>query len=297
MYPFSSVIDKLYFDLDGIEKGFSQALPFAQYFFEFLKKKGLNVVPVASGKKGFNLYVILRQQAIDNAKELLTQVQYSLIVECFGDVTPVTILDDLGQEHPSLQNKEGLIYFDPKVLGDVRRFSRIPNTLRPPENLTYCTYLNPDEFPSMTSSDVAKNMKQQHTFDFDLRTNIKITQVQIIERLEERVGKTLRENMTNNLKINNNGKPNTFLKHVLRPCLYRHIITTAPRHDVRVATTADLLNGGISEETIFSVYSKLAWSDFDPGITSVQITSCKHLKSYSCSKLRQLGIPEVCCVG
>ena len=160
-YPFNGMIDKIYYDFDGIEGGMKDALPYAQAFYRFLVGiKKFSVIPVASGKKGFNLYVILKEQAYPNAKQLLRKVSYSLIVECFGKVTRLTYIDKKGKKHPVLAkvNDKGevgeLIYCDPQPIGDVRRFSRIPNTLRPPKNNAYCTYLDPSKFAKMTMGDV-----------------------------------------------------------------------------------------------------------------------------------------------
>jgi len=85
------------------------------------------------------------------------------------------------------------------------------------------------------------------------------------------------------------------LKNVLRPCLYRHIIRSEPPHQVRVATTVDLLSF-FTESEILKMYSSLGWIDWDPKQTAYQIGTCKSLRSYSCKTLRQKGVPRECCV-
>lgn len=298
-YPFNGVIDKMYFDFDGINGGFEIALPYAQDFYQFLTEdKGLNVIPVASGKKGFNLYVILKPEDYgDNAKKLLYDVQYSLIVEAFGPVTAVTVEDKEGSEHPSLRNEDGLIYLDPKTIGDIRRFVRIPNTLRPPENTNYCTYLPRNFFLVFKSEDVAGYMKNPHTYDYSFNSKKALGDFPIFPDLYEKIGHLnggTAVDMGTRLKPSGGSE---FLKRLLRPCLFRHMITKEPRHDVRVASTVDLLNAGINPETIFEVYKGLGWGDWDSETTNYQIKNVKYLKPYSCKKLRQRGIPQVCCVG
>jgi len=297
-FPFRGVIDKLYFDVDGVNNGFEEALPYAKKFYKFLvEKENLPVIPVASGKKGFNFHVLLMPDKYENAKDLLYRVQYSLIIKVFGDVTPVLVTDKNGKEHPTMRNKDGLIFLDPKVIGDVRRFCRIPGTLRPPENVNYCTYLPPKDFLDMDAEDIAIHMKKHHTYEYDFtgREFKRLKDFYIFEDLEKRLGNLPNERNANTTRFTIPSKPNKFLKNVLRPCLYRHITSVNPDNDARVAATIDLLNF-FSEEEIFQIYSKLGWQDFDPEKTRYYIKKCKNYRPYSCKKLRQLGLPRQCCV-
>lgn len=300
-YPFDGVIDKMYFDFDGINGGFEVALPFAQRFYEFLtERKGLDVIPVASGRKGFNLYPIFKPENYGGrAKKMLYEVQYTLIVEEFGTVVSVTVLDREGKEHPSLRNEEGLIYLDPKTIGDVRRFARIPNTLRPPENVNYCTYLPHDEFLSMTTEEVARYMKFPRSYCYPFFNSPKkaLGDFPVYPDLALLIGN---QNGGGAVSAGARVIPSggsEFLKPLLRPCLYRHLLTKEPRHDVRVAATVDLLNAGIPPKTIFEAYTKLNWADWDSEVTEYQIKNVNYLKPFSCSKLRSKGIPEICCEG
>ena len=298
-WPFNGLIDKLFFDVDGIN-GYGEALPYAQKFYEFLtEEKGLSVIPVASGKKGFHLYVLLKPRKYENAKELLYKVEYSLIVECFGNVKAVTVTDAKGKDHPTLRNERGLIYFDPKVIGDVRRFVRVPNTLRPPENLNYCTYLPPDGFLRMTERTVAEHMKEPHVYDYNLDGDFPaLHELEVLPDLEARLKCRNGDFAVHAPKMDLAPKNVLkFLKPLLRPCLYNRITQPEPRHAVRVAVTVDLLQAGLSKDTIFNIYKALGWRDWDPDITRYQIEHCEYLKPYSCAKLRRLGIPRECCVG
>ena len=97
--------------------------------------------------------------------------------------------------------------------------------------------------------------------------------------------------------------PNLLLELILRPCLYKNIICVHPDNDVRVATTYDLILAGYSHSSILSIYSTLGWEDFEDEYCLAQIKHSekdikeKKYERYSCTKLRELKIPEVCCVG
>ena len=94
-----------------------------------------------------------------------------------------------------------------------------------------------------------------------------------------------------------------FLKKVMRPCLYRHIISKNPNHYVRVSATIDFLHAGFSPTEILTIYSKCGWSNFNSNITKEKITylaqrvlKYNDLSPYSCQKLRVMKVPRMCCV-
>ena len=69
----------------------------------------------------------------------------------------------------------------------------------------------------------------------------------------------------------------------MRPCLYRHIISSIPRND--------------------AIFDKLKWDKYDEGITKSKVMYIadrfygeQTLTPYSCAKLRQINLPRVCCV-
>jgi len=273
IYPADGAIDKIFFDLDS-PKGVIGSVEDARHLYSWLLMKGFNVVPVVSGKKGFHLYVLLKPRRYENAKKLLTRASYWILCEAFGytdgEVRTATV--------------------DPHPIGDVRRISRIPNTLRPPENLTWCTYL-PEDWITMDTAELVAHMKSPHTYDYDLTGHYPT----LDEFPEPPVEITEWEPIGDVTPIQPM-KGNIFLKNLLRPCLYRHMMSDNPPHVVRVASTIDLLDFFDPTE-IFEVYKTLGWADWDPEVTMRQIESCKGLKPYGCKRLRKLGIPSVCCVG
>jgi len=260
VYPLTGEIDKIFWDLDG--KG---ALQDAKVLYTHLKKQGFVVVVVVSGKKGFHLYLLLKPKKYESAKALLTAVTYSILAEAFKGRTEVSV--------------------DPHPIGDVRRICRVPNTLRPPENLNYCTYL-PEDFLDWNEEQVAIHMKSPHVYDWDFRGKYPtLNDFEIAGQVKIDSFKPV-GNQTPMLPDDGN----EFLKRILRPCLYRNILVSEPRHDVRVATTVDMLDAGLNSETIFNAFSKLGWADWDAKITRYQIEHCRYLKPFSNRRLREKGI-------
>lgn len=273
LYAMNGVIDKIFFDLDS-DSGLSGCLEDARRLYSWMVDEGYDVIPVLSGKKGFHFYLLLKPMKYPDSKLLLRRATYGILCEVFG----------------TGEGKIKTASVDPHPIGDVRRMVRIPNTLRPPENLTWCTYL-PSDWLDMDVLELIEHMKSPHVYDYPLdgkRPTLYDFPEPPVDVTEWRpVGKTTP------IRV----KGHTILQNVLRPCLYRHLVgDPEPPHVVRVAATIDLLNF-FTEEEIFEMYKSLGWRDWDPDITRYQIRSCKGLKPYSCKKLRQLGIPEVCCVG
>jgi len=281
LYPYDfKLIDKIFLDLDGEE-----SLEDAQRIYAYCLKEGVPVIPVASGKKGFHLYILVKPVRFDDvneAKRALARATYGLLYRVFG-------------------NRKTLLSVDPHPIGDVKRLVRVPNTLRPPENKSFCTYLPPDEFLEMSWEDVVMYVKSPHVYDYDCLNGNRpdLSEFMIDEggELDLKFEATKPIGNRTPLIPRKEGAVYEFLRRILRPCLYRHIIEPEPPHCVRVAATLDLLANGLTPEEIFDIYSKLGWRDWNPHITEYQIKSLIKLKPYSCRKLRRLGIPEVCCVG
>jgi len=274
VYSADLILDKVFFDLDG-----SNALCDAKRMYVvFTEKLGIPVIPVASGKKGIHLYPLFKPKRYDAPKTVLRNAQLYLLTEAFGKGV-----------HPE-------VTVDPHTIGDVRRICRIPNTLRPPENRSWCTYLPAPDFLDWDDHDLREHIKHPHTYKYDL--NRKLVAMDELPQLDPSETFQFKQNggEIKTEAVDEVGNEDEFLKRVLRPCLYRNIIRRNPPHEVRVATTVDLLTF-LPPEKIFKIYEKLGWDDWDPDITRYQIRSCIGLKPYSCRRLRALGIPRECCVG
>ena len=67
------------------------------------------------------------------------------------------------------------------------------------------------------------------------------------------------------------------------------MLSPEPRHDVRVASTGDLIDAGFSTNEIVDMYRKLNWIDWNEELTRYQIEHCKPIH-YSKKKLKEMGV-------
>ena len=269
LYQTTGEVDKISFDIDGIG-----ALGEAKQLYKFLTSKEFFVIPVVSGKKGYHFHVLIKTHKTLDNKPLLLNATLLLLQDAFG-------VNNKGELNCNC--------IDSHTFGDVRRIFRIPNTLRPPENRNWCTYLPPDQFLDMTEEEIAQHMKTFHNYDYSGKYFPNLVEF-------PKTAVKVRNSVQMEANGVESGKDHTILKNVLRPCLYRNIISSNPCHMVRVATTVELLDF-FSPDEIAGFFSSLGWTDWDHKQTIYQIGSCKGLKPYSCKTLQQRGIPRACCIG
>ena len=258
IYTLDNVVDKIYFDFDG----YASALEDAKRVYKWLIAEGHSVVVIASGKKGIHIYVLLKP--IPTTKELLSQATWGILKSVFGNnYTKTTV--------------------DPHCIGDIRRISRIPNTRRPPQNKFWCTPL-PPEFMNFRWMDVINWTRMPHEFSEAPRPTQTINDIPHLKLVDI-------ADITPALiaqPVVSSGS-NELLKAYLRPCLYNAINVPNPLHVARVATATDLLQV-FSPDDVRTFLEPMNWLDWNNSITLSQIKSCKHLKPYTCSKLRSIGM-------
>jgi len=290
VYPSNFLIDKIFFDNDFGDF----VLEDTKQMVEWMLDKKYEIYVLISGKKGFHIYMKLHPKIYGtDAKMLLTKATYSVLNSIFGDFKQETAYID-GKQKRILRTKKRIIAPDPKVIGDVRRLARVPNTLRPPENINYCTFVNPKEFLEMSQSDIAMCCK----YTSNICKNGGSYEYPTLLDFDYQFPKSTQHSSWPTFKIDKeiSSNPSLVLKGILRPCLYHNIIRIHPSHDVRVAATVDLLRAGYSASYVTILYSTLGWEDFNEEKTLEQVKSCSGLMAYSCSKLRNLDIPTMCCV-
>jgi len=257
VYPFSGEVDKIFYDFDGHARGLEDA----RRVYSWLIENHFTAVPIASGKKGIHLYVLLMPHMYETPKELLTNASYYILQQVFGN-------DYLKSTA------------DPHVIGDIRRITRIPNTRRPPDNTMWCVPL-PQEFVASSWIDIINWCKMPHEFPRctpSRKTLFDFPKVELPYMLLE--ADLPKFDMPKNV--------NYLLENMLSPCLYRGIMVSNPPHAIRVAATSELLMF-LKPHQIADVYSKLGWVDYDFETTLSQIESCKKYRTFSCKKLRMIG--------
>lgn len=293
VYSSNLIIDKIFFDFDYGR----QVLEDAKMFYKFCLDNEYPSVPIVSGRKGYHIYLMFRPKIYkEKTRLLLTKASLSMIKSVYGKFRQEVYCYPSGKRVQVFRNEDRLIAPDPTVCGDPRRICRLPNTMRPPGNENYCTYLPPGKFLDMSEEDVEVHMKSRHSYKYNVESKLLLTDFDYDFEEEESL-----EWETLTRAENTPSNPSLFLRFLLRPCLYRHITSIHPSHPVRVAVTLDLLQS-YDTGTIISIYESLGWEDFSIEETTSQVLDCekrlreKQYKPYSCSKLRAFGIPNSCCV-
>lgn len=258
IYTLSGEIDKLFFDFDGGAK----ALEDSKRVYKWLISEGHSVAVIASGKKGIHLYVLLKP--IPTTKEILSQATWGILKSVFGNEYMKTTAD-------------------PHIIGDIRRISRIPNTRRPPDNKFWCTPL-PADFVNFTWRDVLLWSKMPHEFSEAPQPTQTINDLPHLKLVD--IANITPSLVAQPVQVS---KETNLLQSFLRPCLYNAIVVPNPLHVARVATATDLLQV-FSPEDVKSFLEPLNWLDWSSTIALSQIKSCKHLKPYTCAKLRSIGM-------
>lgn len=268
--PLDGSINKIFMDFDG-----PNSLQEAQKVYTYTLSNNIPTIPVASGKKGIHLYCLFKPRKGDDNKETLIKATDSLLVKSFNldPNSPTTIKS-----------------FDNHVKGDLRRLCRVTQTLRPPENSSFCTFLPPNKgFLEMKDKDLWWYIRGTHEYNLqdyglDKKSLPKFDEVIIPEIEKTKITFECQTTPSLTTYIDND-----FLRPLIRPCLYRLITVQEPRHSVRVATTAELLAADMNPADILKIYQSLKWVDFSAEYTMYQIERCKPLH-YSKNRLKQLGI-------
>lgn len=281
--------DKLIFDFDGFYHGISDCLGFTKKLYCYLKTLDVDAIPVASGMKGFHIYAPIENN--DYSERFCSSAFNDIAEKVFGEVHSTNV-DVNGSVKHCLENKDGLLFLDPTSMIK-RKMVRIPNTLRPPLNLNWCTYLPPDKFLDMTDTDIARHCKSAHLYSFDFKNclNVEPTNKDTLKEVKQ----LPKENVSSNLPKLDIIFPNPVpvLKGMLIKELFEEIICVHPSHHARIAVTIELLKR-FTQETVLDIYSKLDWEDFNSYKTRSQIMFIgkNYHFSYSQTRLKELGIIE-----
>lgn len=270
--PIDGSINKIFIDFDGVN-----SLVQAQKVYSYAIQKNIPCIPVASGVKGIHLYLLFKplknvDHDINKNKLILYKATVSILLKALE-----TFNDSV----------------DTHIIGDLRRLCRVPNTLRPPSNNSYCTYLPPKTFTEMSPNDLYRHIKRPHAYpteDYNANSYRPTFEKHIDPNIDKFIPKN---NITTNQTTHHQYVEDYHLKMLLRECVYRFITVEEPRHFVRVAAAAELKNVGFSDVDILNFFRKLKWVDFDEVTCAYQISTCKPYP-YRKKTLKNLGICYEC---
>jgi hypothetical protein len=266
VYPLSHVIDRILFDLDIRDNKTTTVLSDAKKLFLWCRNEGFPVIPVITGRKGIQLHVLSKPIVSDNPKQLLTTIswfimQNALGVKRWGDVSSV----------------------DTHLVGNIAALCRVPNTLRPPENTTYCSYL-PENFPYLSDAEIYHYSKYPHSIAYDMRRTKSLLELKIDEIEPVRNEFIAPKTKTQVTSLLDPKDAKEFLRRLLSPYRFEQITQPNPTHKARIVTTIELLDCGLLPEEILNIYSKLGWHDFNHNISASYINDIA--KRYYAGKYR-----------
>ncbi len=249
--PLNGSINKVFIDFDG-----QASLEEAQKLYTYMLSVGIPSIPIASGKKGVHLYALFKLYNGEDTKEVLYKTTKSLIIKTFGE---------------SYKSQS----IDSHIIGDLRRLSRIPSTLRPPENCSFCTFLPPNKaFLEMKGADLKWYTKGVHIYPKDAY-NFENGIPTFAEHILPQVQAIKVEFSETDSSQSPTCVDSEQLKTLLRPCLYRLITVAEPRHPVRLSATADLKRADFTTEEIVAMFRPLRWVDWSEEYTRYQISTTK----------------------
>jgi hypothetical protein len=286
------IIDKAFFDLDygTLEETLKAGQKKFEYCTETLNQP---TVPTWSGVRGSHIYPLFKPKVYDEAAILLKKYSYHVILE----TETYKIDKDDGKYIP---------YADPRVIGDVRRLCRIPNTRRINSSRIsigkWCIPLDPERYLDMDIKEVMDLIKKPN---YNIRYNF------------DEPTSTLDEYNDVDIDMDNFKSVYNFNKHdyeegelssrsvhvywlkklIKRPCIYKLLVTSNPPDFVRLAAVIQLKVQGISKKRVLLYFSALNWFDWDEMISDYHISSIyakENIKPVSRKKMEEYGLCENC---
>lgn len=254
LYSCDLVVDKIFFDLDSnnLEDAYRDAVE----LFERLKSYKLTPVALFSGRKGFHIYVPLKpfKSNIETIKVVVKDFQ-----ETFSD---------------------GLKTVDRRVIGDVRRMVRYPNTLNV-AGKRYCVPL-PSGWQEWDVEKIVDYSLEPRNIEF----NVDFVDVERIVDVDYHQPINLPKIDLKPWNLPHGAKIALML---LRPCVANVLLSDSePPHVVRLDMVSELMWLGWSEEQVVTAIKQLAWKDFNESVTRYQVSHIfrKRYLPPSCSKLK-----------
>lgn len=255
-------IDKLFYDIDiplwmrGKVDAIEVTRGPTQKLYLWLVSHGFTVVAVFSGSKGFHIYVLLESETYDTDKEDEPKPLRDALIGAASYIVRAAL------------TPEEIVYVDPSVLGDVKRISRIPNTLRPPKNEVYCIQL-PHDWTLMTNCEIKILAKTPTYYEYDWTPKFKLSELPSAKSIK-------REKSERDATMAIPTKLDPLIKKTLRKFLPLHIrknIATANPDRFTRRTGVRILLEHFKPDEVVKICSHLGWENFNFATTRQRVFS------------------------
>jgi hypothetical protein len=242
-------IDKIFMDLDGTLCYFALG-KLTTYLWSIEE----HPYDTFSGMKGFHLWLPLAKPTRRVEARDLEHATLSIIKSA-------GLIDKIGGHTSGLP-------IDSTTIGDVRQMARIPNTLRPPDNEFWCTWV-PDTFWQWSPKKMYQWVQSPHYYSDFARSERDIFDFQT-EDYEQ-----MRDYLKERLSVETSiivGENSTLSKESLfrwfepfmAPSIAKSIVyDPEPQHKMRFIAAKALLQVGFPIDTILEKFMKCNWVDFD----------------------------------
>ena len=244
--PTDGTIDRAHFDLDG-----KSAIHDGKRLYLWGVTNGFATIPLLTGKKGMQVHILSRPFKVENSKELLSDIESYILNQALG-----------------LKSWEDTTSVDWHLFGNVVALCRIPETLRPPENDNYCSFLPPN-FTEMSEDEIYRFAKYPYVFPYQITHRKSLLDLPLDIEAEPIKESELLDPVTNP-HVHTPFRPTdpiSFISNLLSQKRVAEITQQNPPHRARIITTLELLDCGLTADDIVYVYSKLGWHDHNEKIS------------------------------
>lgn len=272
VYPSNHIVDKLFSDFDCSTKKFPD-LTMGEVFDDFCKfygylvDLGLHPIPVVTGKKGYHLQLPLIPTKV--TKQELWLATLSVLYES-GLIWFEYNKDGVKEWHHSRA-------IDTTTIGDIEQLCRIPNTLRAPENVFWCTWLPSykHDIRDMSVGDTFTWAQRYHLRDDKCIRNKTLRH--LITRDEDFFSdfriKHCDAVITIDFEVLNDKEKmlHSMLKPFIPDSVISRVIHPKADKDSRFITALAMLESGLSVSFVVQLLKMIGWHDWSLSKTQYQV--------------------------
>lgn len=183
---------------------------------------------------------------------------------------------------------------DTKIVGDIRRLTRVPNTKRvfPSGGVNYCTYL-PVKFFEMSEERVLQYQKSTH------RPTKPQGSLKSIDEYAKETEIEFRNAIIVNLETEGelvgyeyDSPLLELVERILNPGIFRAMLSPEPPNMIRVAAVCEMKHFGMRRDEIIKALIEFGWSDKDESVIEDKVDQIfrKGYKRFSKSYLLREGL-------